>query len=214
MAGKKPLFSSAPRLQIKIGENPVAYAIGFNMNMSVNLQPVNVIGAYAPISYEPTLVNLVTGSMQIVKLIPVNVQTTIKDLSGKTDAKNVLTNANNNTQANSAISGNAIPEVHALQRHLDPRFIMLSESFDITLRLTQVATSLHTGVKHTSVSTLIDDQQLENGEEKIKTQIEIKDCRLTGRSSGISLGQLMNETVQWEGLITNETGFDADPEDN
>lgn len=214
MAGKKPLFSSAPRLQIKIGENPVAYAIGFNMNMSVNVQPVNVIGAYAPISYEPTLVNLVTGSMQIVKLIPVNVQTTIKDLSGKTDARSVLTNANQNTQANSAISGNAIPEAHALQRHLDPRFIMLSESFDITLRLTQVATSLHTGVKHTSVSTLIDDQQLENGGEKIRTQIEIKDCRLTGRSSGISLGQLMNETVQWEGLITNETSFDADPEDN
>lgn len=212
MAGKRPLFSSAPRIQIKINGNPVAYAVGFNMNMSVNVQPVRVLGAYSPVSYEPTLVNVVSGSMQILKLIPPNVQTGIKNLAGKGGASNILTNANDNTAAAAAVSGNSVPEVHALQRHLDPRFIMLSETFDITIRLTQVAGALHTGIRHTSVSSLVDSLQGENSE-VIQTQIEARECRLVGRSANISLGQLLNETVQWEGLITSDSAIDGDAED-
>ena len=209
---KRPLFSSAPRLQIKINGNPVAYAVGLNMNMGVQLQPVSVIGAYSPVSYEPTLVNLVSGSMQIVKLLPGNVQTSRAGLSGA-GSESILQNNNGNTAASSAISGNSVPEAHGLQRHLDPRFIMLSETFDITLKMTQVAGALHTGVRHTSVSSLTDSLQGDSSEQ-VQIQIEIRDCRLTGRSANLSLGQMLNETVNFEGLITNNTDYDADAEDS
>ena len=67
--GLLPLFTSAPRITMYIDSTPVAFAIGLNLNVSVDVRLVQVMGHYEAISAEPLLVGVVTGTMQIFKLI-------------------------------------------------------------------------------------------------------------------------------------------------
>ena len=69
---KMPTLLSAPRVYIKINSTIVAYAIGINVSIDVDVRPVPALGLFAPAAYEPVMYGVVTGNMQIVKLVNKN----------------------------------------------------------------------------------------------------------------------------------------------
>lgn len=153
MSGKKVSFVSGPRIAIKFGGRTVAYAIGLNLNFSVNVAPVMTLGRYDSSALEPTAFSLVRGSMTIVKLKAIN------------------------------SDGNLLPNLQAggdLSRHLNPELVLASETFDLSVQLANMSgAGVVTGVEH----------------------IRVQDCRLSSMSGGITVGQMLNETVGFEGLV-------------
>jgi hypothetical protein len=191
--GIKPFFASAPRLKIKVGDVVLAYSIGINMNVSVDVRPVMVIGSYSPAIYEPVMYGVVSGSMQIVKMAGNEVQVTRKKAAKdqkKNDAvtdtlkdSDVLTSATkaDANEDNSILKISPSAGKAALENHLNPAKVIMSETFDIILELELP------GLGH-------------------KTLMTIKDCRLSGRSSNISMAQLTSEAVSFQGLLAIPEG--------
>lgn len=201
MAGKKAQFVSAPRLIIKMGsgtDKPViAYAIGINLDISVDVKPIFTLGLFAPASYEPTMVNTVRGSMQILRL---QSESGSRATPSKSVSANALSSGNNFSgnapttdaaTANMFVKGdgglmsegakanenNSILRQSNAFRHLDPVNVLLSETFDI---------DLYMNIDHTSNAMAF---------------MNIVDCRLNSRSMNMSMGQLLSEPVSFEGLL-------------
>jgi hypothetical protein len=207
MSGIKPLFVSAPRLVIRFNDTNVAYAVGISIDVSVDVKPVFTLGNFGALSYEPTMYQPVRGSMQLLKLIPqanpgagspseagAAAATLGSDLSAGAgvpfqtgaQAPYNASDAGWNALAAQAKSDNSLLKVDNTFRHLDPTTVLLSSSFDITMFL---------NVDHTLPTIQF---------------MNITDCRLTGRSISMSMGQLLAEPVTFEGLLAQSSGFSAD----
>lgn len=181
--GIAPLFTSAPRLQLRIDDNVLAYAIGFNMNVAIDIQPVQVLGQFDAASLEPTVYNVVTGTMQIVRL-----------LSDATRAGyNTAGNGNGWTAAGQAAPQSSASNsvLSSLKTHLDPAKVLVSRTFDMNLYLT-VPTVANLDANVPAAGTL-------NGTPEV--WLRIKNCRLVSRNGNISQGQLVNEPVNFQGLL-------------
>jgi hypothetical protein len=207
MSGIKPLFVSAPRLLIRFNTTNVAYAVGISIDVSVDVRPVFTLGQFGALSYEPTMYQPVRGSMQLLKLIPQdnpgasagvgaaaaaiasNLQDNRSAANFKTGAQSPFNSSDNgwNSGAAQLQKDNSLLKVDSTFRHLDPTRILLSSSFDITMYL---------NVDHDAKNAI----QFMN----------ITDCRLTGRSVSIAIGQLLAEPVTFEGLLAQSAGFSAD----
>lgn len=202
MAGKKSQFVSAPRLIIKMGSGAnmpvIAYAIGINLDISVDVRPVFTLGLFAPASYEPTMMNTVRGSMQILRLqseaggrattsrsAQASAASSASNFAGAAptaDAAtaNMYVNGDGKlmSEAAKANDNNSILRQSNSFRHLDPLTILLSETFDI---------DLYMNVDHTA--------------KNVVAFMTIKDCRLNSRSMNMTMGQLLSEPVSFEGLL-------------
>ena len=179
----RPLFSSAPRIKIRANSKLIGYAIGFSVNVSVDVQPVYVIGEYAPVALEPNLYRPVTGSMQIVRL---------RDLAAGGSLAGFVKNAKGETVASTdpTLAANNSPlDQKALFKHLEPQTILFSQTFDIDLYM-KVPTS------ETADSVLTTTEAL---------WMTIKDCRIVSRNTNISMGQLVNEPLNFQGLLVSPT---------
>ena len=145
-----------------------------------------MIGEYAPVALEPNLYRPVTGSMQIVRL---------RDLangsSGTAEDSDVKNAAGKTVKASdpSATVGNSPLDQKVLFKHLEPQTILFSQTFDIDLYM--------------KVPTSDDGVTLTTTEAHWMT---IKDCRIVSRNTNISMGQLVNEPLNFQGLLVTPSG--------
>lgn len=216
MSGLAPLFTTAPRLKLYIYDQPVAYAVGFNISISVDVQPVYVIGQYAPVSLEPTMYNIVSGTMQIVRLVS---QTTQTALNSSAESQKQLTNqaskratadfANIDAagEATSAVGlSNSPLQQSELFKHLDPAQLLKTQSFNV--RIFMKVPKIESGAFVNSSSGPQSNQNLTNGLEE-KEWFEIQGCRITSRNTNITMSQLVNEPVSFQGLLATHTSSDS-----
>lgn len=208
MSNLQPLFASAPRIKLYINNQVVAYAIGFNFNVSVDVQPVFVLGRFAPVSLEPTMYNTVTGTLQIVRLKNVNLTANANAQSGKADAAQPITTGSitdaeklaNASGGSSASGGSNTPISQSeLFRHITPSQLLLSQAFDMKLymKIPKTAAPAVLGVGTApSIPEVLANTQLAEVE-----WMNIQSCRITSRNTNISMGQLVNEPLNFQGLL-------------
>ena len=204
--GLIPLFTSAPRLRLVIGANTLAYAIGFNMNVGVDIQTVKVLGSFAGISLEPTMYNVVTGTLQILKLNTASFKkqqaaNVVNDPFVGTVTPQVVVPASqaqltSTTAANSAPlagSSNSLLATDQLATHLDPKNVLLSRSFDMDVYIEVPSAD--------SVAALIAGSKPAGTGTTTNTWMRISTCRLISRNANITHGQLVNEPMNFQGLL-------------
>lgn len=224
MSGKKPLFISAPRLIIGIRNSKnefkkIGYAIGLNINVSTTVVPIQVLGDFAPIGYEPTQYQPVSGSFQIIRLQSLAQRTTRKSNSQLLykDSKTVnpaLIDTTVSTVADTG--GNNVLYENNIWDHLDPTKILTSSTFDIEVYLNY--TGYGHDVSSTEAQTLVSALDATPAANKIIGStanvslvkfMVLHDCRLTSRNVNIAQGQLVNEPLNFQGLLAQQR-FDTD----
>lgn len=205
MAGKLPLFASAPRAAIYLNDKKVAYAVGLSLNCAVNLQEVRILGEFAIQSIEATGYLPVSGTFQVVRLLSQASQNNYKtaaaslqnDMTGDpstADLNDVTALSNSVPNTGTSGSGGMQGQV-ILARHLDPRTVLASQSFDIELKLKVPVISNLSDPKtaYTIPTTVPFDME--------ESFLIVKDCRLIGASASISPQQLLTESVEFQGLL-------------
>jgi hypothetical protein len=223
MSNLQPLFASAPRLKLYINQGLVAYAIGFNFRVSVTVQPVFAIGSFEPVSLEPTMYNTVTGTIQIVRLLSPNTLTSLRkgsDGGGQDEITSISTPSSNIIQnsgvggdatlsgtlesvapggAVSGVTNNPIAQ-SALFNHVSPQQLLLSKAFDMHLfmKLPTAAGMAKNGVGFNATTDL----------EEV-AWMAINTCRITSRNTNIAMGQLVNEPLNFQGLLALHSQDDA-----
>lgn len=196
-----PIFAAAPRIKLYIQNKPVAFAVGLNLNVSVEIQDVYVIGQYGPVTNEPLMYNLVTGTIQIMRLIP---QTTQASLNALADAQVQMTNQAGRRAvadfANVAQGGeitaatgtdNDILTNSLLDSHLDPAQVIASQSFN--MRMFMKVPKI-TGGSVDPAQPLVE-----------KEWMEIQGCRITSENINIAMGQIVNIPLNFQGLLVTST---------
>jgi hypothetical protein len=210
---RQPFFMSAPRLVIGIrsasGFQKLAYAIGLSMNMSVNVQPVYCLGDIGPISYEPIQYQPITGSFQIFRLQTAAQRTKRTTNSQSMYAGNTILTAGT-IGSSVKDTTNAVTENNDLSMHLDPNKIITSSTFDIEIYLNV------NGYGH-EVSN-VDVAALAGATATTATDLALfmtlKDCRLTGRNVNIAQGQIINEPMNFMGLLAVQSTKDPEKLDS
>lgn len=216
MAGKLPLFASAPRCKITVNGQDVAYAVGLNVSASVQIQEVRILGEFVVQSLETVSYAPVSGSFQIVRLLEQD-QVTQQVASAQAIATSLQGQLQENTGAKVA-QHNSIPltgnfNQGLLLEHLDPRKVLLSQSFDLEIKLkvpkfTQTAAASGSVAAQTSL--------VPGGTDFLVSFLKVIDCRLTGSSMNISPGQLLTQSLEFQGLLMVNTargaGFEEKPD--
>lgn len=191
-----PMFVTAPRLKIYVGNNLVGYAVGFNLNISVDVQPVYVVGQYAPVSLEPTMYNVVTGTMQIVRLAKTDRSVGSNTSLNSTTVTPTQTLFDGNSEITSTVAAAAGGVTNtplaqgALHQHVDPSKILLSQAFDVKIYM-KVPKA--------------DGTELEE-----KEWFRIETCRVTSRNTNITMGQIVNEPMSFQGLLATPAAQTGD----
>jgi hypothetical protein len=197
MAGLLPTFATAPRMAIKISGQNLAMAVGFNFNLSVDVQPVYVIGELRPIALEPTMYGIVTGTLQIMKISTAKgrqsrIKNSVKDnfSEGETNASKAIASEGNGTSslvynlaANTEISENDNTQLSLseLLAHFTPEKILQSKTFDIDVY-----------TKDYNPTTGLTTDQL---------FVSVKNCRFTSRNVNIAMGSITNTPLNFMGLL-------------
>ena len=201
MSGIRPLFTSAPRLKLRIGQNVIAYAIGFNVNMTVSVDPVYSIGEYGPVALEPTMYNTVTGTLQILRLrSPKALQNDSQMMGGLNfNTTNVSTTAA--TSSTVAVTNLPLAQQNLFQM-LDPAQVLTTSTIqiDVYIRVPVLdSTAIPSGKLDGSTSFADSAQNLGITQEFLL--MSIQDARIISRNSNISMGSLVNEPVNFQGLM-------------
>ena len=201
MSALQPLFASAPRIKLYIDQQLVAYAIGFNFNVSVDVQPVFILGKYGPAALEPTMYNTVTGTLQIVRL---KNPTVIANSGGKTSIKTAALAAG--TEATGSVTATNAPiSQKELFKHITPGQLILSQAFNMQLYMK--IPSLEAAAVAAVAATASTDAVPAKAAILSKIALEevewmrIEGCRITSRNTNISMGQLVNEPLNFQGLL-------------
>jgi hypothetical protein len=198
--GKMPFFVAAPRCKITVAGQDIAYAVGLSLQVTKVIEPVRILGNFAPVAFESLMVNPVRGSFQIVRLLSSASDNAAIAQALYGDAPNL---ANVDAAGNSTSQIIPKPGVNGtdgtilsqggLYRHLDPVSIILSQSFDIQIQLKvpQIA------------ATSFDNVLLKTGPYTISTTnfITIKDARLSGARGSLTPAAIFRESFTFEGLL-------------
>lgn len=190
-----PLFAAAPRLKIKVNGTDIAYAIGLNMNVSIDVVPVKILGQFEIAALEPTAYNPVTGTFRVIRLLNPSSQAAIKAAaeSGRT---NLLGSTTTIEPAISNASGSSsVLSQSYLHRHLDPTKVLISQTFDIELFLKLPKMTFENGI----VKTYTGDEE--------ESFIKIQDCRVVGMDGEIAPGRLLEEPLSFQGLLAINSGL-------
>lgn len=219
-AGLIPLFTSAPRVKLKLNGLDVAYAVGFNVNISVDVQPVQVIGQFGLSSLEPMMYNVVTGTIQIIRLMSqasklaqissANANTTG---FGAALVKGVDAQGQPVTSTDASVPTGQVVAQEGLHAHLSPAQVLLSRTFDMDLYMVVPTTADTPAVAATANSAAIPAGKKlatpANAADTHNIWLRIKFCRLTSRNTNITHGQLVNEPMNFQGLFATPTSNDA-----
>ena len=191
--GMKPLFNSAPRIKLRIGDKTIAFAIGLNLSVSVDIVPIQVMGQFGPVSLEPTMYQPVTGTLQIQKLLSSKGRQNLKDtVEGVGNQEFTQYSVLPETETPTLLDESNWTASNTIYTHLDPTKVLASETFTIDLYL--------------SVPTL---EKKQNADKQVfystsfeeKPWMRVSDVRLISRNVNISLGQIVNEPVSFQGLL-------------
>ena len=208
-----PLFLTAPRLKLVIGGETIAYAIGFNVAVSVDVQPVFVVGSYGPVSLEPTLYNTVTGTLQIVRLLSSPSRTAnVIDTKGVDKLGNfeaaggkslssavpLLNDKYSNSKSTDGTSTNNLMEQSKLFAQITPKLLLVSQTFDIDVYLSVPNTQAVSFVAATNTTKA--KEEVPSGI-NVVALMKIYNCRITSRNTNISMGQLVNSPLSFQGLL-------------
>lgn len=234
MSGNKvtPLFTNASRLKLKISGQDIAFAIGFNVNLNIGLEPVYVVGHYGPVAIEPTSYSPVTGTLQIIRTLSGSYYDQFSESGVK--GINDLYNHNTAVQPNSALlaldkdndsqkklvnaiqsqpginDSNAITSLANLQSHLDPDQVLASSTFDLDVYIKVPVLPSDSSAVAGATGVLLGqltDQKATLIETRLMT---IYQCRLSGRNTNIALGQLVNEPLSFQGIWLSHAVNDTD----
>jgi hypothetical protein len=210
MSGKLPLFASAPLCTIEIKEGAsytkIAYAVGLNLNVGISLQEIRVLGQFEVESIEPVAMMPVTGSFQVIRLLKESTREANRKATA-TDKENSLVRLKDEVKDVKGLAKDAvIPESvlsekgagaltgsTELAKHLDPRTILLSKSFDIKINM--------------KVPSVKVGAEWKQGTEVVF--MEVLDCRLSGASANITPSALLTESVEFQGLLAVRTKNNA-----
>ena len=209
--GAMPVFNTGARIKLRINNQLIAFARGLNMNISVDQQPVPVMGDYAYASIEPTFYNVVTGTFQIMKLAsatavdankaaaqalglnnPINLSaTTVTSVDGAGNEIQTGKVQNSAVSPASETGGSNSPlAIQALHRHLNPRQVLLSRLFNFDLYIRVLDTT------NPDVQALLQANPSpealaaafrENSFETTKPYLSVKNVRIVGRNTNVSL---------------------------
>jgi len=217
-----PLFTTAPRIKLYTSiagvQYPVAYAIGLNISVSVDITPIQVIGKFGPQSLEPTMYHPVSGTLQIQKLISTGGRKNIADAG----VENLTSmNASNNTPVikTTTVDGKEVNETvlettvspafdsnnflsnNNIYRHMNPSQVLLSSAFSLDLKL-KVPNTAKPEVAKALAGEEVSFANLTNEDLYIETNwMRITDIRLASRNTNITIGQIVNEPVSFQGLL-------------
>jgi len=197
--GLLPTFATAPRMTIRVAGETLAMAIGFNVSVSVDVQPVYVISEMRPIGLEPSMYGVVTGTLQIMKIATVAGRTSratnsIKDkFSGGAAVPSRVTTSDGTLIEPSGATATEITEGGATQlsltellKHFTPNAILSSRAFDIEV-FTKDAPDVGTDG---AVGPIVPNPFM-----------SIRHCRFTSRSINASMGQIVNMPMNFMGLL-------------
>ena len=201
MSGVRPTMISAPRVTIHINGQPVAYAIGLTLNVGVSINPVYAIGSFEAVSLEPVMYAPVSGVLQVIRLaFPAS-----RDAA---KAGAIANNANSLSEQSmpyenfvNSSEDNAIINQSGLHAHLDPHLVLASATFDLEIY-----------IKYPKSAVLDSGGNLVGGSAVVEDMFSfmiIKDCRITGRNTNISMGTLINEPLSYTGLLAVNTALDT-----
>jgi len=189
MSNILPLFNSAPRIRIRLNGRTLAYAIGFNIGISIDVQPISIIGSFQPVALEPLMYNVVTGTMQIIRLVSGVSRNANKAAADLNANKQVTQPASFVEEPDDGPNTANNPMKRAdLYQHLDPRQVLSSRSFDIDLY----------------VRVPVQGSEF-NGATDEALWMSIKDCRVTSRNTNIAMGSLTNEPLTFQGIYASPT---------
>jgi hypothetical protein len=197
MSNILPLFAAAPRLKIKVNGVDIAYAVGLNMNVSIDVVPVKILGQFEIASLEPSMYNPVTGTFRVIRLLNPATQTAMKTAAegGRTSllgATTVLNPSVTNTAASSSVLSQSF-----LHRHLDPTKVLISQTFDIELFLKIPKMTVNQSTN--TVSAYTGDLE--------ESFLKILDCRVVGMDGEIAPGRLLEEPLSFQGLLAINAGL-------
>lgn len=206
MAGKKPLFVSAPRLVLGVKDADgnfikIAYAIGLSVNVSTTVQPVYVIGDFGPVSYEPTMYNPVTGSFQIVRLQSKNFKDNRVNNSKVLYGKSKILNKDTITASVPDVDNNIITQA-SLFKHLNPAEVLTSQTFDIEVYFN--INGYGHAVSSTDVKNFNAGTPASANAPKLFKFMTLVDCRVTSRNVNLAQGQFVNEPLNFMGLLAQQ----------
>ena len=222
MSGIRPLFTSAPRLKLRIGPNVIAYAIGFNVNMTVSVEPVYSIGEYGPVALEPTMYNTVTGTLQILRLRSPAALSNDATYAGTTSTNfNTFTSTSglSNTVGTAGVGSlaatqpapNSPMSQSNLFQMLDPVQVLTTSTIDIDvyIRVPIKDASTISATIASSITSFASSGEV-NGLTTEFLLMSIKDARIISRNSNISMGSLVNEPLNFQGLLlTGSTNLNS-----
>lgn len=209
---RKNLFTTAPRIKIRSGGSVIGYAIGLDVNVSVSVQPVYVIGEYKPVALETLMYEIVSGTFQIMRTKS-NIIASSNQQTGTITYKYLITDAQGNqveatgptvppgatqvsftgTSASNTVEG---LNQGKLFRQIDPRTILFSETFDLDLYL-----KVPVAIDGTNSNTIT----------KEALWFTITNCRITSRNTNISMGQLLNTPLNFQGLLAGPATTSSTP---
>lgn len=225
-----PAYNAGSRCVMKIGGVEIAYITGISASINMSVVPITPIGRYGPLMYEKTMLNPVTGTLQMNKIMPQAViknaieksqvlatkdrildTTLIKHQSFDANGKLGEVGAANSTPFG-ALDGNGPLSQAALYRHMSADEILLSRSFDVDLYL-KVPKSSSDVVKsildNDRTNDLVNAVHVptENANDDLLDEIlwrSFKNCRITSRSENVSTGSLLNATLSWMGIYVTD----------
>jgi hypothetical protein len=188
-----PLFAAAPRLVIKVNGQKIAYAVGLNMSVSVDIVPVKILGQYEIASLEPAAYNPVTGTFRVIRLLKSSTQKNITD-AAKTSESSLVSNPDKIAPAITSSDDNtSVLSQSFLHRHLDPRKVLISQTFDIELYLKIPQMTMGSGVNANMVDAYTGDLE--------EPFLRLQDCRIVGMDGEIAPGRLLEEPLSFQGLL-------------
>lgn len=202
MANIRPVFISAPQIRLSINNSLIAYAIGINLNVNVDVQSVYAFGDYGPVNVEPLMYGIVTGTLQILQLTanalndPGNADGTQSILQQRVTLADSLKetsgifNENGKTVPLPGNASNSPIILEDLNRHLDPQKVLYSKTFDMDIKL-----------KHKT-----DDFPAKEIDSSL---LRVENCRLSGRNVNITLGALVNMPLSFQGLLLLDSEKDV-----
>lgn len=212
MANKLPIFASAPRITINVAGQKLAYAIGLSLNASVQLQEVRVLGDFSIKSIEPTMTLPVTGSFQIVRILNNTTRTSQTEGANFLDTSLAGTLDKNGVGKTGEFSNSVENEINdqvqkLIYNHIDPEQVLASRTFDIEMKIRGLSRKIDSAeVKEGKVIY----KQLDKSDFVVDVGFfTIQDCRLVGASMNLAPGQLMTQSLEFQGLLLIHEGRNA-----
>lgn len=162
----KPSFLTGAVARVKAGNITLAYCQDVSYTVEVTTIPVEAMGRFEVISNEP-IATFVSGSLSVIRYTQVAKDNNMPD---------VAAGGNGIGKWNHGVGRNA-------SEHINPRDILVSETFDIEIYQKNDPTNAPV--------------------------LKLLDCRLTRKSGGVNKRGILVETFNFVGIMAQDDSYTA-----